>query len=104
MPLKDVVVLDESYAATNFTRLRGRCPRTRRLIEPAGCRLVYLPPYSPDYSPIENIWSKVKQLLRAAAKRTVDAVGQAIQWALQQVTATDCLNCFEACGYTLYLK
>ena len=176
VPLKDVVVLDESYATTQFTRLRGRCPRERRLIAPvphghwktltmlaavtvegvlaaasidattdgevfglfirealvptlrpgmvvvmdnlavhkiaavrqaieaAECRLVYLPPYSPDLSPIENIWSKVKRSLRTTAARAVPALGQAIETALSNVTSTDCYNCFEACGYTSRLE
>jgi transposase len=173
VPLKDVVVLDESYATTQFTRLRGRCPRDQRLIAPvphghwktitmlaaitidgvlaassmdaatdsevftsfiadvlvpalrpgmvivmdnlsahkiaaigrlieqARCRLVYLPPYSPDLSPIENIWSKVKQLLRTSGARTVSDLGNAIAAALAAVTAIDCQNCYTACGYTL---
>jgi transposase len=176
VPLGDVVVLDESYATTTFTRLRGRCPRDRRLvshvpaghwktltmiaaitvegvlaaasidaptdadvfrtfidqvlvptlrpgmvvvmdnlaahkvsgirdsIERAGCRLVYLPPYSPDLSPIENVWSKVKQSLRTAGARDVPTLMQAIDHALAAVTASDTHGCFSACGYTLHLK
>ena len=176
VPLKDVVVLDESYATTQFTRLRGRCPRHERLIAPvphghwktltmlaaitiegvlaaasidaatdsevftvfirdvlvptlrpgmvvvmdnlaahkiaaigraieqAKCRLVYLPPYSPDFSPIENIWSKVKQSLRSRAARVIPALGEAITAALAAVTPTDCHDCFAACGYTLHLE
>lgn len=176
VPLKDVVVLDESYATTQFTRLRGRCPRQQRLIasvphghwktltmlaaitiegvlaaasidattdsevfalfirdvliptlrpgmvvvmdnlpahkiaavgqmiEQAKCRLVHLPPYSPDLSPIENIWSKVKQSLRTSAARVIPALGDAITAAFAAVTSIDCHGCFEACGYTLHLK
>ena len=176
VPLKDVVVLDESYATTQFTRLRGRCPRDQRLVAPvphghwktvtmlaaitihgvlaaasidaatdgevflcfirdvlipslrpgmvvvmdnlaahkmaavgraieaAGCRLVYLPPYSPDYSPIENIWSKVKQILRTLAARLIPELGEAITAAIAAITPSDCRGCFDACGYPLYLK
>lgn len=176
VPLEDVVVLDESYATTQFTRLRGRCPREQRLvaavphghwktltmlaaitvhgvlaaasidaatdgevftlfiqevlvptlrtgmvvvmdnlaahkvaairlaIEAAGCRVVYLPAYSPDYSPIENIWSKVKQLLRSIAARAVPMLRDAMTTALATVTPEDCYNCFNACGYTRHLK
>ncbi len=176
VPLKDVVVLDESYATTQFTRLRGRCAREERLvasvphghwktvtilaaitiegvlaaasidaatdgevftcfirevliptlrpgmvvvmdnlsahklaairvsIEAARCRLVYLPPYSPDYSPIENIWSKVKQSLRSQEAREIPALGEAITAALHMVTAADCYGCFMACGYSLCLE
>jgi transposase len=74
------------------------------LIEAARCRLVYLPPYSPDLSPIENIWSKVKQSLRTAAARFIPALGDAVTDAFAALTPGDCYNCFEACGYTLHLK
>lgn len=176
VPLGDVVVLDESYVTTRFTRLRGRCKRGMRLlarvphghwklltvlaavtvtgvltaatidaatdgdvfgafvtealvpalrrgqvvvmdnlaahkvapvraaIEAAGCRVVYLPPYSPDLSPIENVWSKIKQHLRTTAARTVPDVIAAVGDACAAVTAADCHNCFAHCGYTLHLK
>ena len=70
-----------------------------RLIKQARCRLVYLPPYSPDLSPIENIWSKVKQTLRSIAARTIPELGVAITNAFAAVTSSDCYNCFIACGY-----
>jgi transposase len=176
VPLNDVVVLDESYATTQFTRLRGRAPRGERVVqrvphghwktltvlaamtvegvltaaavdaatdadvfrafvaealvpclrrgqvvvmdnlaahkvagvreavEAAGCRLLYLPPYSPDLSPIEPMWSKVKQALRSAAARTVEALTEAVGVALGTVTAGDCLGYFRHCGYTLHLR
>jgi transposase len=171
VPLQKIVVLDETYATTTFTRLRGRCSRSSRLkasvpnghwkrltilgaitingvlcassidaatdadvfltfindvlvphlspgmvvvmdnlsshnvrgvdeaITQAGCRLVYLPPYSPDYSPIENIQSKLKQRLRSLAARSVESLQSAITTALASITASDCLNSFLACGY-----
>jgi transposase len=173
--LEDVVVLDESYATTTFTRLRGRCPVNQRLvqrvpaghwkrltllaaitingvlaaasinaptdtqvfrcfindclvpalrpgmvvvmdnlsshkvagirvaIESAGCRLVYLPPYSPDLSPIENIWSKAKSVMRSLQARTLEDLEAAAALAMEQITANDCRNCFVHCGYTLHL-
>jgi transposase len=176
VPLDDIVVLDESYATTKFTRLRGRCPRGVRLrcsvphghwklltviaamtlrgvqasmtidaatdtdvfaafieqvlvptlrpgqvlimdnlaahkvgwilqvIARAGCRVVFLPPYSPDFSPIEPMWSKVKQLLRSAAARTVDALHLAVGAALTAVTESDCRGYFHHCGYTLQMN
>jgi transposase len=176
VPLEDVVVLDESYATTVFTRLRGRCPVDQRLkqsvpaghwkrltilaaitvtgvlaaasinaatdgqvfdsfvrdclvpamrpgmvvvmdnlsshkvagvreaIEAAHCRLVYLPPYSRDYSPIENIWSKAKSVMRMLEARTLEDLEAAVTLALQEVTAGECHNCFKDCGYTLHLK
>ena len=177
VPLKDVVVLDESYATTKMTRLRGRAARGVRLvshvphghwklltvigaitavggvlasmtvdaatdaevfgafveqvlvpalrpgmvvvmdnlaahkvawvvasIEAAGCRVAFLPPYSPDYSPIEPMWSKVKQLLRTAGARTVAELEDAVGEALKAVTIEDCRGYFEHCGYTLHTK
>ena len=176
VPLRDVVVLDESYATTQLTRLRGRAARGVRLVgrvphghwklltvlaaitvegvvaaatvdaatdgdvfrafvadalvpalrrgqvvvmdnlaahkvagvreavERAGCRLVYLPPYSPDFSPIENMWSKLKQALRSAGARAVDRLSEAIGAALTTITTSDCTAYFRHCGYTLHLK
>jgi transposase len=176
VPLCDVVVLDESYATTKFTRLRGRSRRgvrlrshvphghwklltilaavsvtgvvtaatvdaatdtdifvafvrealapalrpgqvvvmdnlsshhvddVRALIERAGCRLVYLPPYSPDLSPIEPMWSKLKQAIRSRDPRTVPALHQAIGESFATITAGDCLGYFTGCKYTLHLK
>jgi transposase len=176
VPLADVVVLDESYVTTQFTRLRGRSPRgvrlvervphghwklltilgaitisgvvscaaidastdadvfctfiehallpalrtgqvivmdnlpahrvaaVRKLIESAGCRLVYLPSYSPDLSPIEPMWSKLKGVLRSIAARTVSGVIDAVGIASQAITASDCIGYFTHCGYTLHMK
>jgi len=173
VPLKNIVVIDESGAVTNMTRTRGRCLRSDRLvssvpqghwkvltiiaamtirgvqtavtvdapcdgeifrsfvrdalvptlrpehvvvmdnlqshkvsgvrqaIEATGARLLYLPPYSPDFSPIEPMWSKIKQKLRSLAARTMETLGQAVQQALATVTETDCRGFFRHCGYTL---
>ncbi len=70
-------------------------------IEGAGCRLLFLPPYSPDYSPIEPALSKIKAFLRRSAARTQDALDQAIADALQGVTAQDARGWFAHCGYEL---
>lgn len=176
VPLERIVVLDESYATTKFTPLRGRSRRGVRLrasvphgrwrlltmiatitvqgvrasmtveaptdarvfgafveqvlaptlrpgdvvvmdnlsahkvgwivdkIESVGCRVVFLPPYSPDFSPIEPMGSKVKQLLRKAAARTVEALETAVGTALAAVTAADCVGWFNDCGYTLRIR
>ena len=66
----------------------------RDLIEAAGARLVYLPPYSPDFSPIENFWSKVKQLIRSAAARDYQTLDQAITEAFKAVSLTDIQHWF----------
>lgn len=76
----------------------------RRAIETAGARLLYLPPYSPDFSPIEPMWSKIKQKLRSVAARTIETLGQAVQEALTMITASDCQGFFRHCGYTLQDK
>ena len=173
MPLDQIVVLDETYATTKFTRLRGRSPRGKRLkarvphghwklltilaaitvkgvltaasidcaadadvfrvfideflvptlrpgqvvvmdnlsvhkvsgvaesLARVGCRVVYLPPYSPDLSPIENVFSKLKQSLRTTAARDVPTLHEAIGDAFATITPADCRNCFDACGYSI---
>jgi transposase len=73
--------------------------RVADAIAAAGCTLVFLPPYSPDYNPIENMWSKVKALLRAAAARTFQAVVDATGDALRAITPEDCDGYFRHCGY-----
>ena len=73
--------------------------RIRELIEAAGCRLVFLPAYSPDLSPIEEAFSKLKALIRAAAARTRAALDAAIAAALEAVTAADAVGWFAHAGY-----
>lgn len=75
--------------------------RTRELIESTGAALWYLPPYSPDLNPIENVFSKVKQALRSLACRTREALWTAMQSVLDRVTRADATNCIRHCGYTL---
>jgi transposase len=72
-------------------------------VPPVQCRL-YLPPYSPDFNPIENMWSKVKQYLRSTAARTVEALQQAVWSALDTITPSDCLGFFHHCGYPATLN
>jgi transposase len=73
--------------------------RIRELIEQQGCELLYLPAYSPDYNPIEEAFSKIKNLLRKAAARTKEALIEAIGQALSAVTVEDALGYFEHAGY-----
>ena len=89
----DVVIMDN---LSSHKRLR-----VRELIESAGARLVFLPPYSPDLNPIELIFAKVKQSLRSLACRTRDALWSAMQSVLDKVTSDDAANCYKHCGYTL---
>jgi transposase len=65
----------------------------------AGVRLLYLPPYSPDFSPIEECWSKVKAILRAKAARTPEALEQALAEALEAITSQDAHGWFVHAGY-----
>ena len=73
--------------------------RAQQIIAGCGCTLVYLPPYSPDYSPIELAFAKIKTELRRAAARTREALEAAIASALAQITAADARAFFEHCGY-----
>jgi transposase len=68
-------------------------------IEAVGATVCFLPPYSPDFNPIEQAFAKLKQLLRRAAARTLEAVRQAIEDLLASITPTECANFFAACGY-----
>jgi transposase len=70
-------------------------------IEQAGAQVVYLPPYSPDLSPIEPCWSKLKMALRTAKARTREALERAIAQALTTVTVSDAHSWFHHCGYAL---
>jgi len=74
-------------------------PRVRAAIEARGCRLLFLPAYSPDFSPIEEAFSKLKAELRRQGARTREALQEAIATALDLITATDALGCFTYCGY-----
>ena len=72
----------------------------RQLIAERGCELLFLPAYSPDYSPIEETFSKVKAFLRRVGARTHEALQDAIGLALETVTAADALGWFTHCGYS----
>ena len=65
----------------------------------AKVSLMYLPAYSPDFNPIEMMWSKVKSILRKMKARTVEALIAAIQQAMEQITPEDCLGWFRGSGY-----
>jgi len=74
-------------------------PGIRAAIEGAGARLIYLPPYSPDFNPIENAFSKLKAHLRKAAERTVEGLWTRIGASLPAFTPQECANFFAAAGY-----
>lgn len=73
--------------------------RARELIEAQGCEVVFLPPYSPDFNPIEQAFSKLKGYLRRANQRTQDGLWDAIGAGLRQISATDAQGWYRHCGY-----
>lgn len=92
----DIVVLDNVGA--------HRTPNVRRIIEAAGARVLYLPPYSPDFNPIELCWSKLKALLKEFGARTRQALDWAIRRAMDLIGADDAESWFGHCGYGALLK
>lgn len=88
------VVIMDNLAAHKVAGVRDR-------IEACGARLVYLPPYSPDFNPIEQAWSKIKQLLRSAKARSLEALESAVAEALAAVTPENASAWFSHCGYGL---
>ena len=73
----------------------------REAIETAGAQLLYLPPYSPDLNPIENMWSKIKQILRGAAPRTQDQLIEAARTAFNAISTADCRGFFSHARYAI---
>lgn len=76
-----------------------KSPRIDQLIESAGARVLRLPPYSPDYNPIEMAISKIKTMLRTLSRRSVDGLFTGIGEALQSIRISDALNYITHCGY-----
>ena len=87
----DIVIMD------NLSSHKG--PKVKDMIEAAGAELRYLPPYSPDFNPIEMAFSKLKALLRKAAERTIVGQWDAIGCFLDLVQPEECRNYFNAAGY-----
>ena len=81
----------------NYSIHKGK--EIERVIKKAGAKLIYLPPYSPDFSPIENFWSKVKDILRSMGARTYQALESAITLAFEQVDEQDLWSWFTHCCY-----
>jgi transposase len=87
----DIVIMD------NLSSHKG--PRIRQMIEAAGGSLLYLPPYSPDFNPIENAFAKLKALLRKATERSIEGLWTVIGQLLDAFTPNECTNYFAAAGY-----
>ncbi len=91
-----IVVLDNLGA--------HKSERARKLLEERGCQLLFLPPYSPDFNPIEEAFSKIKGALRKAQARTREALIEALGIAISAVTARDAQGFFEHGGYHLSVQ
>lgn len=78
-------------------------PQMREKIEKCGARLLYLPPYSPDFNPIEKCWAKIKECLRAAKARLVDPLDQALAAAIATITQQNSTAWFQHCGYRIQI-
>lgn len=91
LQIGDIIVLDNLGA--------HRASRIEEIANDAGACVIWLPPYSPDFSPIELMWSKVKTYLRKVKARTQEDLEKAIAQALETITLRDCLNWFRHCGY-----
>ncbi len=87
----DVVVMDN----VRFHKVVG----VEEAIAARGASVLYLPPYSPDFSPIENAWSKIKAIVRALAPRALPAFLQAMRHAFESIERDDILGWFKHCGY-----
>lgn len=87
----DIIVLDNLGA--------HRASRIEEIAASCGAQVLWLPPYSPDFSPIELMWSKVKAYLKKVKARTQVELETAIAEALETITVSDCLNWFRHCGY-----
>jgi transposase len=92
----DVVVLDNLGA--------HRASRIEEVAESRGAQVLWLAPYSPDFSPIEQCWSKIKTFLRGVKARTADALDEALARAIGLVTKADIRGWFKHCGYSLARK
>ncbi len=92
----DQVVVMDNLGAHKVDGVRQR-------IEAAGARLLYLPPYSPDFNPIEQAWSKIKEHLRSAKARTLEVLEEIVTQALRTITPQNASAWFSHCGYGLQL-
>lgn len=90
----DLVVMDNLAA--------HKVAGVREAIEGVGAKLAYLPPYSPDFNPIELAFSKLKTLLRAAAQRTVEGLERRLGQLLERFEPRECLKYFRHCGYSAH--
>ena len=91
-----IVVMD------NLSAHKGQ--RVKELVEKQGCELLYLPPYSPDFNPIEEAFSKIKGILRKAEARTREALVEAMGVAISAISPRDARGFFNHCGYNTQVQ
>ncbi len=78
-----------------------KSPTVKEAIQETGAKLIYLPPYSPDFNPIENMWSKIKTILREFSARTLEAFQRAISIAFKAISSQNLAAWYVHCGYTV---
>jgi transposase len=112
--------IDETGVNITLTRRYGRAPRGARITESVpknyraqrsiisaiqcSAQVLWLAPYSPDFSPLELLWAKIKTGLRQAKARTVEQLSRALTEGLELITTNDCRTWFKHCGYSVSLK
>ena len=92
----DIVVMDNLSAHKDAT--------VRRLIEDADCNVLFTPPYSPEFNPIEEAWAKLKDIIRRLETKTREAFDNAVAAAMVKVRLSDILGWFNFAGYKLSLR
>ena len=93
---KDIIVMDNLSAHKNI--------KVRKTIEAAGCDVIFTPPYSPEFNPIEEAWAKLKDIIRRAETRTRDAFVSAVAFAMDQICNTDIFGWVTYAGYATSLR
>jgi transposase len=94
-----VPVLREGQTVVLDNLAAHKVEGVQEAIEACGAKVIYLPPYSPDFNPIELAWSKLKTYLRAVKARTLDDLDDAIADAMDTITPDNCYGWFKHCGY-----
>lgn len=87
-----------SYLVLDNARIH-QTEELKEIVERSGCKLVFLPPYSPDLSPIENVWSKFKEMIRRLKTKVKLSISELIDYAVGTITKSDMEEYFELCSY-----
>ena len=95
--VRNLIARATSSSLDNLGSHKGAA--VRDIVKAAGARLFFLPPYSPDLNPIEQLFAKLKHFMRRAARRSVEAVHNAIAATLSEITPKECQNYIENAGY-----